>query len=226
MKPEQGQLNIFFDKDTVTTTESQQILSIVNTAIGLANIDIIKKKNESKFESLKFSYYGYLYHRNQDFANSIFESFVPYEKLENEYLFEKLHKIKSHLKESQNEPYFEEMYFLLNELYFRRHSRPRHFARRQLQGRVVAELAVNRTFENRKFNLQDFSDWLNSESKNNVSQISLASTTNSLEYEIQFLIIWGLQDYDLLKDLTLLAFDYLLAIIKKPTENNRALNSC
>lgn len=48
MKPEKGQLNIFFDKDTVTTAESQQILTLVNTAIGLATIDIIQKENESK----------------------------------------------------------------------------------------------------------------------------------------------------------------------------------
>jgi hypothetical protein len=71
--------------------------------------------------------------------------------------------------------------------------------------------------------LQDFSDWLNSESENNVTEIGLATTENSLEYEIKFLLIWGLQNYDYLKDVTLLAFEYLLAIFNKPRQDKPAL---
>ena len=217
MKPEKGQLNIFFDKDTVTTAESQQILTIVNTAIGLATIDIIAKENEAKYESLKFSYYGYLYHRNQEFTNSVFESFFPYDKFDDDHFYHRLRKLRDKIKE----PYLEEIYFLLDELYHTR--RPRNYARRELKSRVIAELAENRSFENRNFNIQDFADWLNSESENNVSEIGLATTENSLEYEIKFLIIWGLQEYDYLKDVTLLAFDYLLAIFNKPKQDKPTL---
>ncbi|MHA8057215.1 hypothetical protein [Aquirufa nivalisilvae] len=217
MKPEKGQLNIFFDKDIVTTAESQQILTIVNTAIGLATIDIIEKENKSKYESLKFSYYGYLYHRNQEFANSVFESFFPYDKFDDDHFYHRLRKLRAKIKE----PYLEEIYFLLDELYHIR--RPRNYARRELQSRVISELAENRSFENRNFNIQDFSDWLNSESENNVSEIGLATTENSLEYEIKFLLIWGLKEYDYLKDITLLAFDYLLSIFNKPRQDKPTL---
>jgi hypothetical protein len=217
MTSEKGQLNIFFDRDTVTTNESQQILTIVNTAIGLANLDIVKSESDKKFESLKFSFYANQFQKNQDFAKSIFESFIPFEKTDDNFFFEHLEKIRYRLKEKIKEPYFEELFFLLEEFYFRRHRYSYTYARRELQGKIISELSENRQFENREFNLDDFNDWLNTESENRISEIGLATTKNSLEYEIKFLIIWGLQEHDLLKDLTLLSFDYILALFNRPS---------
>jgi len=59
-----------------------------------------------------------------------------------------------------------------------------------LQGQIINEYLENNFFESREFNLEDFSEWLNSESENKVSEIGLATTENSLEYEIKNLTIW------------------------------------
>lgn len=223
MKPEKGQLNIFFDKDSVTTTESQQILTIVNAAIGLANLDIVKSESDKKFESLKFSFYANQYEKNQAFASAVFDSFIPFEKMDDDFFFERLEKIRYRLKEKIKDPYFEELFFLFEEFYFRRQRVPYRYARRELQSKIITELSDNRQFENRDFNLDDFNDWLNSESENKISEIGLATTENSLEYEIKFLIIWGLQNHDLLKDLTLLSFDYILALLNRQPNGSKNL---
>lgn len=224
MKPEKGQLKIFFDKDSVTTTESQQILTVVNAAIGLANLDIVKSESDKQFEYLKFSFYANQYEKNQAFANAVLDSFIPFEKMDDDdFFFERLEKIRNRFKEKIKDPYFEELFFLLLEFYFRRQLVPYRYARRELKSKIIILLSNSRQFENRDFNLDDFNDWLNSESENRISEICLATTENSLEYEIKFLIIWGLQNHDLLKDLTLLSFDYILALLNRQPNNSKNL---
>ena len=134
-----------------------------------------------------------------------------------------LKELSVKVKDKIKEPYYEELLFLLEESYFDRKHRISNYSRRELQGRVIAELVENNSFEKRSFNTYDFSEWLNLETENRVSEIGLATTENSLEYEIKFLIILGLQNHDLLKDMTLLAFDYILALLKKPNESNNKL---
>jgi hypothetical protein len=224
MKPEKGQLNIFFDRDSVSTTESQQILTIVNAAIGLANLDIVKSESDKKFESLKFSFYANQYEKNKAFAKAVLDSFIPFEKMDDDFFFTRIEKIRYLLKEKIQDPYFEELFFLLEKLYIRQQRVPYRYARRELQSKIITELSDSRQFENRDFNLDDFNDWLNSESENRISEIGLATTENSLEYEIKFLIIWGLQNQDLLKDLTLLSFDYILALLNRQPNNSKILN--
>ncbi|MBC8883144.1 hypothetical protein H9X57_06265 [Flavobacterium piscinae] len=223
MKPEKGQLNIFFDRDSVTTTESQQILSLVNAAIGLANLDIVKSESNKKFESLKYSFYANQYEKNQFFAKAAFNSFIPYDKRYEEIIFERFRKIRYRINEKLNDPYFEELIYLFEEFYLIRRHFTYRYLRKDFQSKIISELSDFKQFENREFNLEDFNDWLNSESENKISEIGLATTENSLEYEIKFLIIWGLQNHDLLKDITLLSFDYLQALFNKQPREGKKL---
>lgn len=208
-----GKLNIFFDNETVTTSELLGIVKLVNIALGLAYIDLIHRENKTEYESLKHSFYSYLYSRNKEVVKSIFGSFLPVHNLAEDDTVEKIVRLRNKLRHRLSEPDFREIIVLLESVYLEKLFKRYDYTERNLQRRVISELSKSYIFEKRQFNLNDFLEWLSIDSENRISEIAVKDRH---EYEINFLFMWDTTNEALIKSQTLLTFHYIVGLLNKP----------
>lgn len=213
-----GKLNIFFDNETVTTSELLGIIKLVNIGVGLAYFDLIQHENRPKYESLKHSFYTYLYMRNKEITKSIFESLSPTDNSNDADIVRRITKLRNQFRYKMDEPVFRELIALLETIYLEKLFLKYDYSERNLQRRVVSELAKSEIFEKRQFNLNDFSEWLSIDSENRVSDIRVAEAQGCHEYEIKFLLVPDVENDELNRKQTLLTFNYIVVLLSKQNE--------
>jgi hypothetical protein len=218
-----GKLNIFFDNETVTTSELLGIIKLVNIGIGLAYVDLIRHENRARYESLKHSFYTYLYARNKEITKSIFESFLSADTSADENTIKRITRLRNQFRYKQDEPIFLELIALLETIYLEKLFKQYDYSDRNLQRRINSELAKSEIFEKRQFDINDFSEWLSIDSENRISEIKIITTSYSHEYEIKFLLMDEAEDPELIRKQTLLTYSYIVALFNKPEMPNRKL---
>lgn len=213
-----GKLNIFFDNETVTTSELLGIIKLVNIGLGLAYFDLIQHENRPKYESLRHSFYTYLYSRNKEITKSIFESFSLSGNSADEHAIERIAKLRNQFRYKLDEPVFRELIALLETIYLEKLFLKYDYSERNLQRRVISGLAKSAIFEKRQFNLNDFSEWLSIDSENRVSDIRVAEAQGGHEYEIKFLLVPDVENDELNGKQALLTFNYIVELLSKHDE--------
>lgn len=213
-----GKLTVLFDSETVTTSELLAIVKLVNIALGLAYIDSVQRDNRAKYEALKHSFYSYISSRNKEITRSIREILLPPDKLAEENIAETITKLRHLLKNRLNEPGFRELTALLESIYVEKLFRKYDYSERSLQRGLISDLTKSEIFEKRQFNLNDFFEWLSIDSENRISEIKIATTRYSHEYEIRFLLMDEVENPELLRKQTRLTYSYIVALFNKQEE--------
>lgn len=213
-----GKLNIFFDNETVTTSELLGIIKLVNIGLGLAYFDLIQRENKPKYETLKHSFYTYLYSRNGEIMKSVSESFLYTDGSTDEDIIKSITKLRNQFRYKLDEPVFRELIALLETIYLQKLFQKYDYSERNLQRRIISGLVKNEIFEKRLFNLNDFLEWLSIDSENRVSDIRVAEAQGGHEYEIKFLLVPDVENDELNRKQALLAFNYITELLRNPGE--------
>lgn len=213
-----GKLNIFFDNETVTTSELLGVIKLVNIGLGLAYFDLIQRENRSKYETLKHSFYTYLYSRNKEIMKSIFDSFLPTDDSSDEDIIKSITKLRNQFRYKLDEPVFRELITLLETIYLEKLFGKYDYSERNVQRKVISGLVKSEIFEKKQFNLNDFLEWLSIDSENRVSDIRIAETQGGHEYEITFLLVPDVENDELNRKQALLAFNYIAELLGNPGE--------